>query len=69
MEGPSACAVEFNNFGRAAQGWRDLVEARLYFARLSQAGLLTSKRDKQWTFYKRDEARISRIKRTIIARI
>jgi DNA-binding transcriptional ArsR family regulator len=36
---------------------------------LSQAGLLTSKRVKQWTFYKRDEARISRIKRAIIARI
>ena len=36
---------------------------------LSQAGLLTSKRVKQWTFYKRDETRISRIKRAIIARI
>jgi DNA-binding transcriptional ArsR family regulator len=36
---------------------------------LSQAGLLTSKRVKQWTFYKRDEARISKIKRAIIARI
>src|SRR6476661_8356307 len=30
---------------------------------LSQAGLLTSKRVKQWTFYKRDEARIAKIKR------
>ena len=36
---------------------------------LSQAGLLTSKRVKQWTFYKRDEARISRLKRAIIASI
>ena len=36
---------------------------------LSQAGLLNSKRIKQWTFYKRDEARISKLKRAIIAKI
>jgi DNA-binding transcriptional ArsR family regulator len=36
---------------------------------LSQAGLLTSKRVKQWTFYKRDEARISKLKRAIVAKI
>ena len=36
---------------------------------LSQAGLLSSKRIKQWTFYKRDEARITRLKRAIIAKI
>jgi DNA-binding transcriptional ArsR family regulator len=36
---------------------------------LSQAGLLTSKRVRQWTFYKRDEARIARLKRAILARI
>jgi ArsR family transcriptional regulator len=36
---------------------------------LSQAGLLTSKRVKQWTFYKRDETRISRLKRAIVAKI
>src|ERR1700710_2553493 len=30
---------------------------------LSQSALLTSKRVKQWTFYKRDEAYISKIKR------
>lgn len=36
---------------------------------LSQAGLLTSKRVKQWTFYKRDEAQISRLKRAIVAKI
>jgi len=36
---------------------------------LSQAGLLSSKRVKQWTLYKRDEAKISKIKRAIIARI
>lgn len=36
---------------------------------LSQTGLLKSKRIKQWTFYKRDEAHIAKIKRTIIARI
>jgi DNA-binding transcriptional ArsR family regulator len=36
---------------------------------LSQAALLTSKRIKQWTFYKRDEATISKIKRAIVAKI
>jgi ArsR family transcriptional regulator len=36
---------------------------------LSQAGLLNSRRVRQWTFYKRDEARISELKRAIIARI
>ena len=32
---------------------------------LTQAGLLRAKRIKQWTFYKRDEARIGEIKRAI----
>jgi ArsR family transcriptional regulator len=36
---------------------------------LSQAGLLKSKRVKQWTFYKRDEARIREIKKAIVASI
>lgn len=36
---------------------------------LSQAGLLSSKRVKQWTFYKRDEVRISKLKQAIIAKI
>ena len=36
---------------------------------LSQAGLLKSKRVKQWTFYKRDEARIREIKKAIMAGI
>src|SRR5262245_10746965 len=36
---------------------------------LSQAGLLTSKRVKQWTFYKRDEARILKLKRAMAAKI
>jgi DNA-binding transcriptional ArsR family regulator len=36
---------------------------------LAQAGLLKSKRVKQWTFYKRDEARIAKLKRAIIAKI
>jgi DNA-binding transcriptional ArsR family regulator len=36
---------------------------------LSQAGLLNSKRVKQWTFYKRDEVRIAKLKRAIMARI
>src|SRR5215207_4253960 len=29
---------------------------------LSQAGLVSAKRVKQWTFYKRDEARIAKLK-------
>ena len=32
---------------------------------LSQAGLLRAKRIKQWTFYKRDEASIRRLKQAI----
>jgi hypothetical protein len=31
--------------------------------------LLSAKRVKQWTFYKRDEARISELKAAIIAKI
>ena len=30
---------------------------------LTQAGLITGKRIKQWTFYKRDERRIAKVKR------
>ena len=33
---------------------------------LVQAGLVQSKRIKQWTFYKRDEARIGQIKQAIL---
>lgn len=36
---------------------------------LSQAGLLRAKRVKQWTFYKRDEARIRAIKDAILAEL
>ena len=36
---------------------------------LSQAGFLTSKRIKKWTFYKRDENAIRQIKRVIAERI
>jgi DNA-binding transcriptional ArsR family regulator len=36
---------------------------------LSQAGLLSAKRVKQWTFYKRDEGRIAKLKAAILARI
>jgi DNA-binding transcriptional ArsR family regulator len=32
---------------------------------LVRAGLVTSKRIKQWTFYKRDEARVVEVKRVI----
>jgi|SRR5215213_6179984 len=32
---------------------------------LSQAGLVRARRIKQWTFYKRDEARIVEVKRAI----
>jgi DNA-binding transcriptional ArsR family regulator len=33
---------------------------------LSRAGLIRPKRIKQWTFYRRDEARIRELKRTIL---
>jgi ArsR family transcriptional regulator len=33
---------------------------------LTRAGLIRPKRIKQWTFYKRDEARIRELKRTIL---
>jgi DNA-binding transcriptional ArsR family regulator len=36
---------------------------------LSQAGLVRAKRIKQWTFYRRDEARIDEIKRAIAAEV
>src|SRR6266851_5654632 len=36
---------------------------------LLQAGLVRARRIKQWTFYKRDEAGIRRIKRRILAGI
>src|ERR1700681_3833747 len=36
---------------------------------LLQAGLVRGKRIKQWTFYKRDEARISKIKNLILAKV
>src|SRR5512137_85226 len=34
---------------------------------LAQSGLIRGKRIKQWTFYKRNEARIKAMKRTILA--
>ena len=34
---------------------------------LARAGLVRAKRIKQWTFYKRDEARIRELKRTLLA--
>ena len=36
---------------------------------LLRAGLVEAKRIKQWTFYKRDEAKIKRVKRTIVERV
>jgi ArsR family transcriptional regulator len=36
---------------------------------LAQAGLLRAKRIKQWTFYKRDEARIQDVKEAILRTI
>ena len=36
---------------------------------LARAGLIRSKRLKQWTFYRRDEARIRELKRTILQSI
>ncbi len=36
---------------------------------LSQAGLVRGKRIKQWTFYKRDEARIRELKKEFLAKV
>ena len=36
---------------------------------LVRAGLLRAKRLKQWTFYRRDERQIDKIKRTLLSRI
>jgi DNA-binding transcriptional ArsR family regulator len=36
---------------------------------LCQAGLTRPKRIKKWTFYKRDEARITRFKRAFLAKV
>jgi DNA-binding transcriptional ArsR family regulator len=36
---------------------------------LTQAGLVRAKRIKQWTFYKRDEAQIRKIKKALLASI
>jgi hypothetical protein len=36
---------------------------------LAQAGLLRAKRIKQWTFYRRDEARSREIKKAILAKV
>ncbi len=36
---------------------------------LAQAGLVSTKRVKQWTFYKRDETQIARMKAAIIEKI
>jgi DNA-binding transcriptional ArsR family regulator len=36
---------------------------------LAQAGLIRGKRIKQWTFYKRDEARIAAVKEEIVKNV
>ena len=36
---------------------------------LVQAGLIRGKRIKQWTFYQRDESRIRKIKKQILAKV
>ena len=36
---------------------------------LQQAGLVRGKRIKQWTFYRRDEARIRKIKKLILKKV
>ncbi len=41
----------------------------LHLKLLAQAGLLRGKRIKQWTFYRRDEAQIRALKKTLLAQI
>jgi DNA-binding transcriptional ArsR family regulator len=41
----------------------------LHLKLLAQAGLLRPKRIKQWTFYRRDEAEIRAVKKTLLAKV
>jgi len=41
----------------------------LHLKLLAQAGLLRPKRIKQWTFYRRDEAEIRAVKKTLLATV
>src|SRR6185369_16818802 len=43
--------------------------ASVHLKILSHAGFVRAKRIKQWTFYKRNEARIKEVKKTILANI
>jgi DNA-binding transcriptional ArsR family regulator len=43
--------------------------ASVHLKILAEAGLLRGKKIKQWTFYKRDEARISALQRSLFGRI
>jgi DNA-binding transcriptional ArsR family regulator len=43
--------------------------ATAHMQRLARAGLVTSQRIGQWTFYKRDEAAIAEVKRAITAEL
>src|SRR5436190_22647016 len=43
--------------------------ASVHLKILSRAGFVRAKRIKQWTFYKRNEARIKEVKKTILANI
>src|SRR5678815_5010969 len=43
--------------------------ASVHLKILARAGFVRAKRIKQWTFYKRNEARITEVKKTILANI
>src|ERR1044071_461705 len=43
--------------------------ASVHLKILARAGFIRAKRIKQWTFYKRDEARIKEVKKTLLSAI
>ena len=61
---PETCACDFADVFGVSQ---PTVSEHLKI--LSQAGLLSAKRVKQWTFYKRDEARIAKLKAAMLEKI
>src|ERR1051325_2546120 len=56
--------------GRSAQNLgASQPPASVHLKMLARAGFIRAKRIKQWTFYKRDEARIKEVKKTILSAI
>ena len=61
---PGTCACDFADVFHVSQ---PTVSEHLKV--LSKAGLVSAKRVKQWTFYKRDKTRIAELKAAMMAKI